>query len=70
MRKTGEGKQEGVDTKPMFQGQGQTLRGGVKRKGDVAEEAKAKGKGKEGEKAKEDEGKKLSGGRTLKDGGK
>ncbi|KAI4245355.1 MAG: hypothetical protein LQ352_006582 [Teloschistes flavicans] len=47
--------------KPRFQGQGQSLRGGVKRKGNDGESAKAK------EKDKEEGGQKLGGGRTLRD---
>lgn len=60
VRKSGE-KKAGVDeSKPKFQGQGQTLRGGTKRKGaDTVKEV---------EKKESDEGgHKLGGGRTLRD---
>ncbi len=59
VRKSGEQKVED-DTKPKFQGSGQTLRGGTKRKGADDEDGK--------EKAKEVEKKDGSGGgRTLRD---
>jgi len=56
------------DTKPKFQGSGQTLRGGTKRKGADGDEAERKEKAKEPEKkAASDSGQKLGGGRTLRD---
>lgn len=60
VRKSGE-KKAGVDeSKPKFQGQGQTLRGGTKRKGTETV--------KEVEKKEPDEGRRtLGGGRTLRD---
>ncbi|KAI4239562.1 MAG: hypothetical protein L6R40_005507 [Gallowayella cf. fulva] len=65
VKKQGEENKENEDAKPQFQGQGQTLRGGTKRKGaDTDSEGKDKGKGKEGEIGG---GQKLGGGRTLRD---
>lgn len=68
VRKTGEQKQ--VDeTQPKFQGAGQTLRGGTKRKGDgVNSDTEGKGNAKEPEKKDATAGgQKLGGGRTLRD---
>ncbi|KAK0508423.1 hypothetical protein JMJ35_009507 [Cladonia borealis] len=61
VRKTGEKKVEDDETKPKFQGQGQTLRGGTKRKGADGEEKKDSAPAASGG------GQKLSGGRTLRD---
>ncbi|KAI4103128.1 MAG: hypothetical protein L6R37_004014 [Teloschistes peruensis] len=63
VKKKGEGedKENAGAEKPHFQGQGQSLRGGVKRKGNEPE-----AKTKEKEKEKEG-GQKLGGGRTLRD---
>lgn len=71
VKKTGEQKQVD-DTKPKFQGQGQTLRSGTKRKGGNTESGdEGKGKGKEENKEDKIEGdgngQKREGGRTLKD---
>ncbi|KAI4274388.1 MAG: hypothetical protein LQ337_003987 [Flavoplaca oasis] len=68
VKKKGEENKENEDTKPHFQGQGQTLRGGTKRKGVDGDGAtKETGKGKEvDDKAKGSE-KNLGGGRTLRD---
>ena len=70
VRKTGEQKEVVEDeSKPKFQGQGQTLRGGVKRKGgepDVVEKIE-KGKGAEKKGSDAGGGQKLGGGRTLRD---
>ena len=73
VRKSGEQKVED-ETKPRFQGQGQTLRdqklkdskGGMKRRGEGAgkEQTEEKGKGKERE---GEGGQRLGGGRTLRD---
>lgn len=60
VRKSGEQKVEDV-TKPKFQGSGQTLRGGTKRKGADGEDGKEKAK----EAEKKDAG--GGGGRTLRD---
>ncbi|KAL8939281.1 MAG: hypothetical protein Q9216_003452 [Gyalolechia sp. 2 TL-2023] len=65
VKKDGENKENEEDSKPHFQGQGQTLRGGTKKKkkegADAEIEGKeGKGKGKEGEDPK-------AGGRTLRD---
>ena len=69
VRKSGEQKDKaGDESKPKFQGQGQTLRGGSKRKGGEPDVVEKTEKGKEAEK-KEDGaggGQKL-GGRTLRD---
>ena len=62
--KSGEQKVED-DTKPKFQGAGQTLRGGTKRKGADSEDKKAKDK--ETETKDAGGGPKLGGGRTLRD---
>ena len=59
VRKTGEQK-EVDESQPRFQGQGQTLRGGTKRKGDAEADTASKTKGKDNEK-------KDTGGRTLRD---
>jgi ubiquitin fusion degradation protein 1 len=71
VKKTGEkpAESEGDETKPKFQGAGQTLRSGLKRKGDgVESDAEDKGKGKEEEKnAEKGSGQRLGGGRTLRD---
>ena len=64
VRKTGEQKVED-QTKPKFQGQGQTLRGGLKRKGADTEEKKDEKK--DPAPAGIDGIKKLGGGRTLRD---
>ena len=69
MRKTGEQKEKVEDeTKPKFQGQGQTLRGGVKRKGGEPDVIEKQEKGKDVEKKDTSAGggQKL-GGRTLRD---
>jgi ubiquitin fusion degradation protein 1 len=63
VRKTGEKKVED-ESKPKFSGQGQTLRGGTKRKGADGED---KGKGKEPERNDAPEGGQKLGGRTLRD---
>lgn len=66
VKKTGEQK-EVDDTKPKFQGQGQTLRSGTKRKGADTEAA---GKTKDVEKQASSDlsgGSRLGGGRTLRD---
>lgn len=68
VKKTGEQK-ELDDTKPKFQGQGQTLRGGTKRKGadgDAPSEIKDKGKDAE-KKSSDSSSQRLGGGRTLRD---
>ena len=68
VKKTGEQK-EIDDTKPKFQGQGQTLRGGTKRKGadsDAPSENKDKSKDPE-KKASDSSEQRLGGGRTLRD---
>ena len=62
VRKTGE-KAEVDKSKPKFQGQGQTLRGGTKRKGGDTANPKEKGV----EKKEPDAGGQKLGGRTLKD---
>jgi ubiquitin fusion degradation protein 1 len=61
-------KKEVDESKPKFQGQGNTLRGGTKRKGpDISAADEAKDKGKEGEKnGTQATGQRL-GGRTLRD---
>ena len=66
LKKTTDTEKENVvdETKPKFQGQGQTLRGGTKRKGEAGADETSKGK--EPEK-KDNDGQKLSGGRTLRD---
>ena len=68
VKKSGENKENEEDSdKPHFQGAGQTLRAGTKRKGDgTAEDPTGKGKGKEAEKDKSGAGQRL-GGRTLRD---
>ncbi|KAL8712750.1 MAG: hypothetical protein Q9220_002958 [cf. Caloplaca sp. 1 TL-2023] len=66
VKKKGEENKENEAAKPHFQGQGQTLRGGTKRKGADAE-GESKGKGKEREGAGGSDGQKLGGGRTLRD---
>ena len=69
VRKTGEQKDKiEDDSKPKFQGQGQTLRGGVKRKGGEPDVVEKVEKGKKPEKKDPDTngGQKL-GGRTLRD---
>ena len=66
VRKTGGEQKEVDESKPKFSGQGQTLRGGMKRKGaerDGLVEEKGKGK----EEKKDGGGQKLGGGRTLRD---
>lgn len=63
-KKGEENKENEEDTKPHFQGQGQTLRGGTKKRpADGDGEAKSKDKGK----APEGSGQKPGGGRTLRD---
>ena len=62
VKKTGE-KAEVDESVPKFQGQGQTLRGGTKRKGADGTDPK----GKEAEKKAADAGSQKLGGRTLKD---
>ena len=66
VKKRGEQTVADDDEKPKFQGQGQTLRGGAKKKGTApdAGKAKEKSKGKENEDAG---GQRLGGGRTLRD---
>ena len=69
VRKSGEPKGKAEDeSKPTFQGQGQTLRGGVKRKGGEPDVVQKIDKGKEAEKKESGTGggQKL-GGRTLRD---
>ncbi|KAF6219929.1 hypothetical protein HO133_003754 [Letharia lupina] len=69
VRKTGEQKEKVEDeSKPKFQGQGQTLRGGLKRKGGEPDAVEKIEKGKEAEKKDPGAGggQKL-GGRTLRD---
>ena len=69
VRKSGEQKGKAEDeSKPTFQGQGQTLRGGVKRKGGEPDVVQKIDKGKEAEKKDSGigGGQKL-GGRTLRD---
>ena len=69
VRKSGEQKAEaGDESKPKFQGQGQTLRGGLKRKGGEPDIVEKIDKGKEAEKKDQGAGggQKL-GGRTLRD---
>ena len=69
VRKSGEKKEEaGDESKPKFQGQGQTLRGGLKRKGGEPDVVEKIDKGKEAEKKDSGAGggQKL-GGRTLRD---
>ncbi|KAL8921975.1 MAG: hypothetical protein Q9208_005429 [Pyrenodesmia sp. 3 TL-2023] len=65
VKKKGEqNKENEEDTKPHFQGQGQTLRGGTKKRpADSDSEVKSKDKGK----APEGTGQKPGGGRTLRD---
>ncbi|KAL8920973.1 MAG: hypothetical protein Q9172_004260 [Xanthocarpia lactea] len=68
VKKKGEENKENEDTKPHFQGQGQTLRGGTKRKGaDTTGEGKDKGRSREAEDKTTGTGQKLAGGRTLRD---
>ncbi|KAL8826563.1 MAG: hypothetical protein Q9170_007352 [Blastenia crenularia] len=68
VKKREENKENEEDTKPHFQGQGQTLRGGTKKRGaDANAEVKGKGKSKDAEGSKADDGQKLGGGRTLRD---
>lgn len=65
VRKSGEQKEEEDVSKPRFQGQGQTLRSGVKRRGQLeGEKTEEKGKGKEKESGS---GARLGGGRSLRD---
>ena len=60
VRKSGEKKAEMDESRPKFQGQGQTLRGGTKRKGaDTVKEVEKK--------EPDGGGNKLGGGRTLRD---
>ena len=68
VKKSGEQK-EVDETKPKFQGQGNTLRGGLKRKGaDIPEkDSEPKDKDKGVEKAGADPGGQRLGGRTLRD---
>ena len=69
MRKTGEQKEKVEDeSKPKFQGQGQTLRGGLKRKGGEPDVVEKIEKGKEADRKDPSAGggQKL-GGRTLRD---
>lgn len=69
VRKTGEQKEKVEDeSKPKFQGQGQTLRGGLKRKGGEPDVVEKTEKGKEADKKDPSAGggQKL-GGRTLRD---
>ena len=68
VKKKGEENKENEDTKPHFQGQGQTLRGGTKRKGaDASAEGKDKGKSREAGDKTPGTGQTLGGGRTLRD---
>ena len=69
VRKSGEKKEEADQSAPKFQGQGQTLRSGAKRKGVDGDE---KDKGKQPERkdapvAAAGAGQRLGGGRTLRD---
>ncbi|MCJ1315837.1 Ubiquitin recognition factor in ER-associated degradation protein 1 [Xylographa vitiligo] len=67
VKKTGEEK-EVDETKPKFQGQGNTLRGGTKRKGgDPSTDVDAKGKAKELTNNGPVPGEQRAGGRTLRD---
>ncbi|KAL8958147.1 MAG: hypothetical protein Q9183_005897 [Haloplaca sp. 2 TL-2023] len=63
-KKGEENKENEDDAKPHFQGQGQSLRGGTKRKGNDSE-TEAKGKGKEEKSG--GSGQSSVGGRTLRD---
>ena len=68
VRKSGEQKEEaGDENKPKFQGQGQTLRGGLKRKGGEPDIVEKIDKGKEAEKKDPGVGGQKLGGRTLRD---
>ena len=69
VKKSGE-KRELDETAPKFQGQGQTLRGGIKKKGGDGgpPETERKGSGKEAEKdASAGNGQRLGAGRTLRE---
>lgn len=65
VRKSGEKKVEEDDTKPKFTGQGQTLRGGTKRKG--ADPTEGEKEEKKDATPAPDGGQRLGGGRTLRD---
>ena len=66
VRKTGE-RREVDESKPTFQGQGNTLRGGTKRKGGDEDNEKGKGKAKEDDRSGAGEGVTKGAGRTLRD---
>jgi len=68
VKKLGEAK-EADETKPKFQGQGNTLRGGTKRKGadNTEKDGETKDKGKGAETPGADPGGQRLGGRTLRD---
>ena len=66
-KKDGEKKNEEDEKKVKFQGAGQTLRGGTKRKGAETPDVETKGKGKEPEKKDGTGGQTLGKGRTLRD---
>ncbi|MCJ1244225.1 ubiquitin fusion degradation protein [Trapelia coarctata] len=68
VKKSGEAK-EVDEIKPKFQGQGNTLRGGTKRKGadNPEKEVETKDKGKSADKSGADPGGQRLGGRTLRD---
>ncbi|KAI4139935.1 MAG: hypothetical protein LQ341_004026 [Variospora aurantia] len=67
-KKGGEEDKENEDAKPRFQGQGQTLRGGAKKRPTAGDgEPGGKGKGKDVEDKNASDGQKPSGGRTLRD---
>ncbi|KAL8806891.1 MAG: hypothetical protein Q9182_001020 [Xanthomendoza sp. 2 TL-2023] len=68
VRKKDTENEEKEDSKPHFQGQGQTLRGGTKRKGaDGDDNINGKGKEKEENDKAAGTGQRLGGGRTLRD---
>jgi ubiquitin fusion degradation protein 1 len=69
VKQSGEKAAEADENKPKFQGQGQTLRGLLKRKGDgVDSDSDEKTQGQEAEKkADKETGQRLGGGRTLRD---
>lgn len=66
-KKNGEKEDEEDEKKVKFQGAGQTLRGGTKRKGAETPDVETKGKGKDPEKKDSTGGQTLGKGRTLRD---
>lgn len=67
-KKGGEEDKENEDAKPRFQGQGQTLRGGAKKRPSAGDgEPGGKGKGKDVEDKNASDGQRPGGGRTLRD---